>query len=135
MLGLETGHTEPLVHQRKITTGIKKQNKQTEDSCSGQGKGGTVLQGHDDSHQAPPREARRQFNGTCKHLVRRELVSKCFMHFLGMVGYYQIISCGATTGLLKKEAKFVWSDRCQSAFDNDKGLFCSVYCVGCSPTK
>lgn len=53
------------------------------------------------------------------------------MRFLGLVGFYRSFCrnfsavVAPLTDLLKNTAKFVWSLRCQSAFDNVKCLLCS----------
>jgi hypothetical protein len=53
-------------------------------------------------------------------------MTKELMHFLGMVGYYlrcckNVSSVVAPlTDSLKAQMKYIWSDRCQAAFENVK---------------
>ena len=57
---------------------------------------------------------------------------KGLMRFLGMVGYYRSFCqnfpsvAEPLTALLKKEAHFVWSDRCRLAFEKVKALLCAA---------
>lgn len=56
------------------------------------------------------------------------MTKKELMRFLGMVGYFQSFCknfssvVAPLTDLLKAQVKYIWSDRCQAAFENVKTL-------------